>query len=83
MATGESSSGLSWLPKLSNTSHTQLLDDRYIAALDLQGDNRRFALAYTVRAVTPGDYSSPAVFVEDMYKPWYHARGNLGQMYIR
>jgi uncharacterized protein YfaS (alpha-2-macroglobulin family) len=80
---GESTNSLDWLPQLSSTSHTDLLDDRYIAALDLQSDQRQFALAYMVRAVTPGDYALPAVFVEDMYKPWYHARGTLDNLRVQ
>jgi uncharacterized protein YfaS (alpha-2-macroglobulin family) len=80
---GESTNSMDWLPQLSSTSHTDLLDDRYIAALDLQSDQRQFALAYMVRAVTPGDYALPAVFVEDMYKPWYHARGTLDNLRVQ
>jgi uncharacterized protein YfaS (alpha-2-macroglobulin family) len=50
-------------------------DPTLAAALDLDQDHRRFALAYRVRAVTPGDYRLPAVVLEDMYKPvWFKSR---------
>ena len=31
---------------------------------------------YIVRAVTPGTFRMPAVYVEDMYKPRYFARSS-------
>ena len=47
--------------------------------LDLEAGNaRKFTLAYLVRAVTPGVYRQPAVYVEDMYQPWQFGRGALG-----
>jgi uncharacterized protein YfaS (alpha-2-macroglobulin family) len=70
----------SWLPKLSDTRYIDALDDRFVAALDLAkpgGSNktREFTLAYLMRAVTPGDYFSAPVEVEDMYLPRFRARG--------
>ncbi len=43
------------------------------------GQNREFAFAYLVRAVTPGEYKVPAPSIEDMYKPNYRGRGAGGQ----
>jgi uncharacterized protein YfaS (alpha-2-macroglobulin family) len=39
-------------------------------------------LAYLVRAVTPGVYRQPAVYVEDMYKPWQFGRGAMGTVKV-
>lgn len=64
---------LSWLPKLSKTEHVEYRDDRFVAALDIEGEKREFAVAYLARAVTPGDYRLPASHVEDMYKPNFRA----------
>jgi uncharacterized protein YfaS (alpha-2-macroglobulin family) len=71
-----------FLPDLSRAEYQTARDDRYVAAIDLIGGRRTFAVAYLVRAVTPGTFVHPAVFVEDMYKPDYHARGPLGQVTI-
>ena len=70
-----------FLPKLSKTSFSAARDDRYVAAIDLKG-KRGFAVAYLVRAVTPGVFSLPGVFIEDMYRPQYFARGANRQLTI-
>ncbi len=56
------------------TVHTEIRDDRYVAAVDLSPYSQAFRLAYLVRAVTPGEYVLPPSFVEDMYLPNYNAR---------
>ncbi|HEX9646325.1 MAG TPA: hypothetical protein VGB88_02425, partial [Alphaproteobacteria bacterium] len=54
--------------------------DRFIAAFDRSAeDERSFALAYMVRAVTPGRYVHPAAQVEDMYRPHLFARTEEGR----
>jgi uncharacterized protein YfaS (alpha-2-macroglobulin family) len=58
------------------------LDDRFVAALDLLGEEREFRLAYLVRAVTPGTYRLPPTEVEDMYSPRYRARGDSGTLVV-
>ncbi|MEZ5580942.1 MAG: hypothetical protein R3F36_13820 [Candidatus Competibacteraceae bacterium] len=59
--------------------HTEIRDDRFVAALDLDaGDKRRFTLAYLARAVTPGIYHNRR-YVEDMYKPWQFDAGRWGR----
>lgn len=74
---------LPWLPELTSTLHTEFRDDRYVAALDLEsGTARKFTLAYLVRAVTPGVYRQPAVWVEDMYQPWRFGRGATGTVKV-
>lgn len=54
--------------------HEEYRDDRFVAAVSLDdwGDTRVYYLA---RAVTPGDYQVPPPYVEDMYRPYYHAVG--------
>lgn len=75
---GRDTDEMRWLPDLSRTRHTELRDDRFVAALALEGRSRRqFSLAYMVRAVSPGTYKLPAVYVEDMYQPTFFARGSM------
>ena len=54
--------------------HVEYRDDRFVAAVSLDnwGDTRVYYLA---RAVTPGDYQVPPPYLEDMYRPYYHAVG--------
>ena len=54
--------------------HVEYRDDRFVAALRLD-EYRSRQLFYLVRAVTPGEYSVPAPYAEDMYRPFYHALG--------
>jgi len=82
LAHEDSTDELSWLPELSDTQYSEPRDDRIVAALDVSG-GQDFTLAYQVRAVTPGAFQVPAVFIEDMYKPWYYARGASSQMSIK
>ncbi|MDQ5908485.1 MAG: alpha-2-macroglobulin [Pseudomonadota bacterium] len=83
LAHNASTTDIAWLPELTSTLHTEIRDDRFVAALDMESGNaRKFTLAYLVRAVTPGVYRQPAVFVEDMYKPWQFGRGAMGVVRI-
>jgi uncharacterized protein YfaS (alpha-2-macroglobulin family) len=82
LADARSTTELSWLPQLTNTLYSEFLDDRYVAAFDLDPDTRDFTVAYLVRAVTPGTYALPATEVEDMYKPEYRARLAQGTVTI-
>jgi uncharacterized protein YfaS (alpha-2-macroglobulin family) len=77
-------SELSWVSQLANPTYTEFLDDRYIAALELDGeaDNRFFLVGYMVRAVTPGTFTVPAPSIEDMYAPEIRARGTRGSVTI-
>ena len=54
--------------------YQQWRDDRYIAALDIQGYGTQ-RLYYLLRAVTPGIYQVPAPYAEDMYRPYIRAIG--------
>ena len=83
LAHNASTTEIAWLPALTETLNTEFRDDRFAAALDLDvGGKRKFTLAYLARAVTPGVYRQPAVFVEDMYKPWQFGRGAMGMVKI-
>jgi uncharacterized protein YfaS (alpha-2-macroglobulin family) len=54
--------------------HQEYRDDRFVAALSLwPGQQAR--LFYLVRAVSPGRYTVPPPFVEDMYRPDRRAIG--------
>ena len=66
-----------------STRYSEFRDDRFVAALDIGPDDKRnFTLAYLVRAVTSGLYRQPAVYVEDMYKPWQFGRGAMGTIKV-
>jgi uncharacterized protein YfaS (alpha-2-macroglobulin family) len=83
LAHNASTLDIAWLPKLTETLHTEFRDDRFVAALDIaSGNTRKFTLAYLIRAVTPGVYRQPAVYVEDMYQPWQFGRGAMGVVRI-
>ena len=57
-----------FLGKLSGADVQESRDDRYVAAMDLPG-NEGFAFAYVARAVTPGDFFLPGATARDMYHP--------------
>lgn len=63
-----------WLKDLNTATHTELRDDRYLSFINFDEKQRSFNLAYLVRAVTPGRYVHPGLWVEDMYAPQYFAR---------
>lgn len=74
---------------LGRTTHTEFedaRDDRYVAALKLSTSHsarpRHFRLAYIVRAITPGDYVLPGVFIEDMYQPEYRLQGETHRLTV-
>lgn len=54
--------------------HQEFRDDRYVAALRLNGYGAAHLL-YLARAVTPGSYRVPPPQVESMYRPGFHAVG--------
>ncbi|MDH3476107.1 MAG: alpha-2-macroglobulin family protein, partial [Rhodospirillales bacterium] len=82
LASGRDNAEFGWLPELTQPRHSEPRDDRFVAALDLQAGGRKFAVAYVVRAVTPGVYRLPAPYVEDMYKPNFFARGAMSVVKI-
>ncbi len=62
-----------FLGQLTTTSAQESRDDRYVAAMELQG-GKPFAVAYVARAVTPGDFYLPGAEARDMYHPAVFAR---------
>jgi uncharacterized protein YfaS (alpha-2-macroglobulin family) len=79
---GRSTTDYSWLPNLSEATYTEERDDRFIAALDMKEGTRDFALAYVVRAVTPGEFKYPALVAEDMYEPETSGRTAIGKLKV-
>jgi uncharacterized protein YfaS (alpha-2-macroglobulin family) len=83
-ATPTSQSGnFAWLKDLTDAAYTEQRDDRYVAALDLGENTADFTLAYVVRAVTPGDFTYPALVVEDMYEPETTGRTAMGKLTVQ
>ncbi len=78
LADTRSTDDLAWLPELTPTLYSEFLDDRFVAAFDLDWGRRAYTVAYLVRAVTPGTYRLPAAHIEDMYQPQYRARTASG-----
>jgi uncharacterized protein YfaS (alpha-2-macroglobulin family) len=70
-----------FLGVLSEASVQEKRDDRYLAALTLNG-GKPFAVAYVARAVTPGDFFLPGAAASDMYRPSIHARTAAARMKI-
>jgi alpha-2-macroglobulin len=63
-----------WLTNLTWTRFQDARDDRFVAAIDTEYQSN-FKIAYMVRAITPGRYIQPGVFIEDMYQPRFFSRG--------
>ncbi|NGM44259.1 alpha-2-macroglobulin family protein [Rhodobacter sp. SGA-6-6] len=72
---------LDWLDALTDVTHSEFRQDRFITAVDWSSRNS-FRLAYVVRAVSPGTFHHPAASVEDMYRPDYRARSDAGSVTI-
>jgi len=70
-----------FLGELTGADVQESRDDRFIAALDLEG-NKPFALAYVARAVTPGEFFLPGAVAKDMYRPAIQARSESGRTVI-
>ena len=74
-----------WRESMQNASvvHQEYRDDRYVAALKLDGYGTTHLL-YLARAVTPGTYRVPPPQVESMYRPNLQAVGDgQGEMTVR
>lgn len=68
--------------QLSTTNHTEIRDDRFVAALPFDHNTKDFKVAYVVRAVTPGICQHPALHVEDMFNPRLFARTSHGKVEV-
>ena len=74
-----------WRESMQNASvvHQEYRDDRYVAALKLDGYGTTHLL-YLARAVTPGSYRIPPPQVESMYRPNLQAVGeSQGELVVR
>ncbi|MEP1144180.1 MAG: alpha-2-macroglobulin [Henriciella sp.] len=69
-----------WVGEIDQAETAEARDDRFVAAIDVVGDDR--TLAYVVRAVTPGSFTMPGVVAEDMYRPDVFARSAATQITI-
>ncbi len=69
-----------WIGRISYARLTEKRDDRFVAALDVQGGG--YTVAYVARAVTPGSYTLPGAMIEDMYKPGVGGRSATGRLRV-
>ncbi|MDZ5448005.1 alpha-2-macroglobulin [Labrys sp. ZIDIC5] len=77
VVTGETGS-MSWLKDLTEVTHSEFRDDRFVAAFTDQAAK----VAYVVRAVAPGRYILPGTTVEDMYQPERNATLATGTLSV-
>ncbi|MDA1298739.1 MAG: alpha-2-macroglobulin [Proteobacteria bacterium] len=61
--------------------HEEFREDRYVAALELTG-GRMQRVFYLARVVTPGRYTVPPAYAEDMYRPWRFSIGRTRQLTV-
>ena len=74
---------LSWIENAAMPMHSEFRDDRFSAAFERGSrDKPVFAVAYVVRAVSPGSYVLPQAYVEDMYRPDRFGRTATGKVEI-
>ena len=67
-------SGLPWLGALTAIDSQPALDDRFAAAVTLEGENRVARIAVRLRAVTSGNFELPGAELREMYRPGLFAR---------
>jgi uncharacterized protein YfaS (alpha-2-macroglobulin family) len=74
---------LSWIENAKEPAYSEFRDDRFSAAFERHvKDPPVFAVAYVVRAVSPGRYVLPQAYVEDMYRPDRFGRTGTGTIEI-
>jgi uncharacterized protein YfaS (alpha-2-macroglobulin family) len=74
---------LSWIADAKAPEYSEFRDDRFTAAFQRgPKDPPVFAVAYVVRAVSPGHYVLPQAYVEDMYRPDRFGRTETGTVEI-
>jgi uncharacterized protein YfaS (alpha-2-macroglobulin family) len=62
---------------------SEFRDDRFSAAFERTSNSPAvFAVAYVVRAVSPGKYVLPQAYVEDMYRPDRYGRTGTGTIEV-
>jgi len=57
--------------------HSEYRDDRFVAAVHLP--RGQMQLFYLLRVVTPGRFTVPSSYAEDMYRPEIRGIGNTGE----
>ncbi|MFN7664965.1 MAG: alpha-2-macroglobulin family protein, partial [Inhella sp.] len=60
--------------------HREFRDDRYVAAAELSG--QAVEVFYLLRVVSPGRFTVPAPFAEDMYRPELRGVGKPGGVVV-
>ena len=76
-------SKLAWIADAADPVNSEFRDDRFTAAFDRNEESPPvFAVAYVVRAVSPGTYVLPQALVEDMYRPDRFGRTATGSVEI-
>ena len=74
---------LAWITDAVEPVNSEFRDDRFTAAFDRDENSPPvFAVAYVVRAVSPGHYVLPQAIVEDMYRPDRFGRTATGTIDI-
>ena len=74
---------LAWIADAEEPVNTEFRDDRFTAAFDRNQESPPvFAVAYVVRAVSPGRYVLPQATIEDMYRPDRFGRTATGAIEI-
>jgi uncharacterized protein YfaS (alpha-2-macroglobulin family) len=74
---------LSWIRDAKEPVHSEFRDDRFTAAYSrAPRDPLVFSVAYVVRAVSPGRYTLPQAYVEDMYRPDRFGRTETGTVEV-
>jgi uncharacterized protein YfaS (alpha-2-macroglobulin family) len=74
---------LDWIEGAAEPVYSEFRDDHFGAAFDRNSKSPAvFAVAYVVRAVSPGTYVLPQAFVEDMYRPDRYGRTSTGTIEI-
>jgi uncharacterized protein YfaS (alpha-2-macroglobulin family) len=74
---------LSWIQDAKEPVHSEFRDDRFSAAFArAPGDPVAFSVAYVARAVSPGRYTLPQAYVEDMYRPDRYGRTETGTIEV-
>src|SRR5258708_10674649 len=75
---------LDWIEDGEEPENTEFRDDRFTAAIDRASDDKAvFAVAYVVRAGSPGKYVLPQAYVEGMYNPSPYGRSGTGSGDVR
>ncbi len=83
VSSGQTST-LPWITDAAEPVNSEFRDDRFTAAFDRSSPSPAvFAVAYVVRAVSPGRYVLPQAKVEDMYQPDPFGRTATGSIEIQ